>query len=205
MCPDFLLMLLTKRIAFPHKRPYITTFVQLVYHVGHQCASCSHVKEIRINTTSLLSRKIGIERCEPFVRHNAFHNHLTQNPFQRRTFVFLIAVRKHLIPHIKPNKMDDFMDCHPDCAPLTIKVEHFKPFFVQKPRRDRIHRDIAPHLTKKRCKLRLKRLRQRLLYLRSVPVPVSCVRLHLSVNLRFCLLVHRFQNLCDVAFTLVKA
>lgn len=84
--------------------------VHFIKGIKNQSIIYHHIKKVWINATAMFSWKIWINTTESWVFHHRLYYHFTENPFQRRTLIFVIAITKQIIPHIKPHKMYDFMD-----------------------------------------------------------------------------------------------
>ena len=126
---DFRFIALTKGVAAFHKILDRQFLVHSIHCIGNKGAACFHIKKVRINTSALLSGKVGVDGTEPGIPHYGFHHHFAQDPFQRWTLIFLVAVSKQTVPNIEPQKMNDLMDALTDCAAWAVQIKYIKTMF----------------------------------------------------------------------------
>ena len=81
------------------------------------------IEEIGIDAAAVFSWKVRIDGAEPLILHHRFDHHLAQYPLERWPLIFVIAIPKQPIPHIKPNKVYDFVYSTADSASFAVQIE----------------------------------------------------------------------------------
>ena len=143
MFPDLCFVLLAISVAASHESFYILASVHSVQCIENGFPIRHQVEEIGINTSAVFSWKIGVDGAEPCISHHRFNHHFAQDPFKRGPFIFVVAVAKQPVPHIKPDKVYKLMQSPADRALFAVQIKGIIAVFFQKTRLNGVHAQIA--------------------------------------------------------------
>ena len=138
-----------------------------------------HILKISVYAAAVFPGEIGIDAAETFIAHDGFYHHFAQDPFQRRTLIFIVAVMMDGIPHMEPQKMDHFVDGQANTASMTVQMEHVNAAFPEKARTDGIQGNIAFQIVEEDMGVQSKGVGQRIIDLGTVVFPVGVIRIQL--------------------------